>query len=100
MYLDINIYRIIIISVLKKLDKIMTACVIITRRAQRILKGTIKIEPTCSQRLHVKVNLVFVGNSEIRKQGRGVIYKGVTCSKRRAAIQEVGDQGPAQSGFS
>ena len=26
---------------------IMTECVIITRRAQKILKGTIKIEPTC-----------------------------------------------------
>ena len=38
----------------------------------------------------MKVNLVFVGNTEIRKRGRGgVIYKGVACSKGRAAIQEL-----------
>ena len=79
----------------------MTECVIITRRVQKILKGTIKIEPTCSQRLHVKVNLVFVGNTEIRNGGgEGVIYKGVACSKRTCSHTGIGVQGPAQSGFS
>ena len=37
----------------------MTECVIITRRAQKILKGTIQIEPTYSQRLHLKVILIL-----------------------------------------
>ena len=64
----------------------MTACVIITRRAQRILKGTIKIEPTCSQRLHVKVNLVFVGNNEIRNGGgEGGYIQG--CSMLKKDVQ-------------
>ena len=64
----------------------MTACVIITRRAQRILKGTIKIEPTCSQRLHVKVNLVFVGNTEIRNGGgEGGYIQG--CSMLKKDVQ-------------
>jgi hypothetical protein len=36
-------------------NNIMPECEIIPRRAQRILEGTIKIEPTCSQRLHLKV---------------------------------------------
>ena len=38
----------------------------------------------------MKVDLVFVGNTNKKMgEGRGVIYKGVTCSKGRAAIQEL-----------
>ena len=36
----------------------------------------------------MKVNLIFVGNTKKRGEGRGFIYKGETCSKERAAIQE------------
>ena len=36
-------------------NNIMSECEIIPRRAKKILKGTIEIEPTCSQRLHLKV---------------------------------------------
>ena len=49
---------------------IMTERVIIPRRAQKILKGTIQIEPTCSQRLHLKVHLYLVFETE-KKRGRG-----------------------------
>ena len=49
----------------------MTECVIITRRAQKILKGTIQIEPTCSQRLHLKVIFILNIKKNQKKRGRG-----------------------------
>ena len=41
-------------------NNIMPECEIIPRRAQKILKGTIEIEPTCSQRLHLKVIFTLI----------------------------------------
>ena len=55
----------------------MTECVIITRRAQKILKGTIQIEPTCSQRLHLNVILILSIRKTKEKGGGAGLYTGV-----------------------
>ena len=57
----------------------MTECVIITRRAQKILKGTIQIEPTCSQRLHLKVIFILnIKKTKEKVEGRGYIEESYT----------------------